>query len=134
MTQHALYVELEAKPGKEQEVASFLSSARKMVNDEPDTTAWFAIRIGPNRLFDAEQYANWQYADQRSDWAVEASTIAELRAGGQHAIVTPDECVELVRRDGAALLHPLCGGIDPDIGWESLELVHTKVMPALAAG
>ena len=27
MTQHALYVQLEAKPGKEQEVASFLSSA-----------------------------------------------------------------------------------------------------------
>jgi hypothetical protein len=29
MTQHALYVQLEAKPGKEQEVASFLSSARR---------------------------------------------------------------------------------------------------------
>ncbi len=55
MTQHALYVELEAKPGKEQEVATFLSSARSMVDQEPDTTAWFAIRMGPTTfgIFDA---------------------------------------------------------------------------------
>ena len=55
MTQHALYVQLEAKPGKEQEVANFLSSARAMVSDEPDTTAWFAIRMGPRMfgIFDA---------------------------------------------------------------------------------
>ena len=46
MTQHALYVQLEAKPGKEQEVVNFLSSARSMVRDEPETTAWFAIRMG----------------------------------------------------------------------------------------
>jgi quinol monooxygenase YgiN len=60
MTQHALYVQLEAKPGKEQEVASFLSGARTMVNDEPDTTAWFAIRMGPRMfgIFDA-------FADER---------------------------------------------------------------------
>ncbi len=101
-----------------------------IVSEDPEAV-W--ARIGPNLLFDAEQYANWQYADQRSDWAVEASTVAELRAAGQHAIVTPDECIELARRDGAVLLHPICGGIDPEIGWESLELVHNKVMPALAA-
>ena len=47
MTQHALYCQLEAKPGMEQEVATFLTGARRMVDDEPDTTAWFAIRTGP---------------------------------------------------------------------------------------
>jgi quinol monooxygenase YgiN len=47
MTHHALYVQLEAKPGKEQEVAAFLSSARPMVDEEPETTAWFAIKMGP---------------------------------------------------------------------------------------
>jgi hypothetical protein len=36
MTQHALYVQLEAKPGKEQEVATFLSNALSIVNDEPE--------------------------------------------------------------------------------------------------
>lgn len=55
MTQHALYCQLEARPGMEQEVASFLTGARKMVEDEPDTTAWFAIRMGPRSfaIFDA---------------------------------------------------------------------------------
>ena len=39
MTQHdALYVQLEAKPGKEQEVANLLSNARSMVDDEPETS------------------------------------------------------------------------------------------------
>ena len=46
MTQHALYVQLEAKPGKEQEVVNFLSSARTMVRDEPETTAWFDEHVG----------------------------------------------------------------------------------------
>ena len=55
MTQLALYVQLEAKPGKEEEVASFLSSARSLVDAEPETTAWFAIRMGPRTfgIFDA---------------------------------------------------------------------------------
>ncbi len=55
MTQHALYCQLEAKPGCEQEVAALLTGARKMVDQEPDTTAWFAIRMGPRQfaIFDA---------------------------------------------------------------------------------
>jgi quinol monooxygenase YgiN len=55
MTQHALYCQLEAKPGMEQEVATFLSSAQRMVESEPETTAWFAIRMGPRSfaIFDA---------------------------------------------------------------------------------
>ncbi|MGO9390709.1 putative quinol monooxygenase [Rhodoblastus sp.] len=47
MTQLALYVQLEAKPGKEKDVAAFLSNAQQMVEKEPETTAWFAIKMGP---------------------------------------------------------------------------------------
>ena len=55
MTKVSLYVQLEAKPGKEQEVADFLMSAVPLVNAEPETTAWFALRMGPNvfGIFDA---------------------------------------------------------------------------------
>jgi quinol monooxygenase YgiN len=51
----ALYVRLEAKPGKEAEVESFLNSGLALVQDEPETTAWFAIRMGPSTfgIFDA---------------------------------------------------------------------------------
>ncbi len=55
MTKVSLYVHLEAKPGKEQEVADFLISALPLVNQEPETIAWFALRMGPATfgIFDA---------------------------------------------------------------------------------
>lgn len=45
MTHFALYVELKAKPGKEEEVAAFLASARSLVLAEAATVAWFAVRF-----------------------------------------------------------------------------------------
>jgi quinol monooxygenase YgiN len=55
MTTVGLLVGLEAIPGKEAEVESFLKGALPLVEAEPDTTAWFAIRIGPTTfgIFDA---------------------------------------------------------------------------------
>jgi quinol monooxygenase YgiN len=51
----ALYVRLEAKPGKETAVAEFLRGALPLVEDEPATIAWFAIQMGPTTfgIFDA---------------------------------------------------------------------------------
>ncbi len=45
MTHFALYVELKAKPGKEEDVAKFLESARALVLAETGTIAWFAVRF-----------------------------------------------------------------------------------------
>ena len=55
MTKVALFVRLEAKPGKEAEVEAFLKSGLALVQDEPATTAWFGIRLGPSTfgIFDA---------------------------------------------------------------------------------
>ena len=55
MVKVALFVRLEAKPGKEKEVESFLMSGLPIVNEEPATTAWFGIRLGPSTfgIFDA---------------------------------------------------------------------------------
>jgi quinol monooxygenase YgiN len=55
MVNVALLVRLEAKPGKEAEVESFLRGGLAIVQDEPATTAWFAIRMGPSTfgIFDA---------------------------------------------------------------------------------
>ena len=46
MVKLGLYVRLEAKPGKEKEVEAFLQQGGSMVLEEPQTTAWFAIRMG----------------------------------------------------------------------------------------
>jgi quinol monooxygenase YgiN len=45
MTHFALYVELKAKPGREEEVATFLANARALVLAETGTAAWFAVRF-----------------------------------------------------------------------------------------
>jgi quinol monooxygenase YgiN len=55
MVKTALFVRLEAKPGKEDEVANFLKSGLALVEQEPATTAWFGLRLGPSTfgIFDA---------------------------------------------------------------------------------
>jgi len=55
MVSVGLLLRLEAKPGKEAEVESFLKGALPIVDDEPETIAWFAIRMGPSTfgIFDA---------------------------------------------------------------------------------
>ena len=51
----ALFVRMEAKPGKEADAAAFLRSAVPLVNDEPETIIWFALQIGASTfaIFDA---------------------------------------------------------------------------------
>ena len=55
MVKVALFVRLEARPGKEKEVESFLLSGLPIVQAEPATTAWFGLRLGPSTfgIFDA---------------------------------------------------------------------------------
>ena len=101
-----------------------------LVTHDPDAV-W--DRIGEHLLYDARTYSAWQKPDQRTSWKGDASSLDALRVGGQHAILTPDQCIDLVRSTGAAVVHPLCGGIDPEIGWESLRLIANEVLPALTA-
>ncbi|HEY8271993.1 MAG TPA: antibiotic biosynthesis monooxygenase [Pseudobdellovibrionaceae bacterium] len=55
MVQCALFMRLEAKPGKEGEVEEFLRSGRALVEEEQGTTAWFALRLSQREfgIFDA---------------------------------------------------------------------------------
>ena len=43
-----LLVRIEAQPGKEADVERFLQESRSIVEKEPATIAWFAIRLGPS--------------------------------------------------------------------------------------
>ena len=45
MVTKGLLVRLEAKAGKESDVEAFLKSALPLVQEEPETTAWFAIKL-----------------------------------------------------------------------------------------
>ncbi|MGC2109602.1 MAG: antibiotic biosynthesis monooxygenase [Candidatus Korobacteraceae bacterium] len=46
MVKLALLARVEAKPGKEEEVAAFLRSALPLAENEPGTISWYAFRIG----------------------------------------------------------------------------------------
>jgi quinol monooxygenase YgiN len=55
MAKLGLWVQLEAKEGKADEVQSMLEGGAAMVEEEPGTVSWFAIRTGPTSfgVFDA---------------------------------------------------------------------------------
>jgi quinol monooxygenase YgiN len=50
-----LFVRMEAKTGHETDVENFLREALPVVDEEPDTVTWFALRLGPSTfaIFDA---------------------------------------------------------------------------------
>lgn len=55
MVKVGLFVRLEAKPGKETAVGTFLRNGLPLVEEEPATIAWFGLRLGPSTfgIFDA---------------------------------------------------------------------------------
>jgi len=55
MPKLSLFVRLEAKPGKEAEVAGFLKQGLELARQEATTPVWFALRMGPSTfgVFDA---------------------------------------------------------------------------------
>jgi len=88
-------------------------------------------RIAPHALYDAQTYAAWQTPDQRSAMHVEAQTLDDIKRSGAYRVVTPDQCVQLAEESGRVILHPLMGGMPPELGWEGLRLFETKVLPRI---
>jgi hypothetical protein len=51
-----------------------------------------------------------------------------------HQVLTPGAAIELIHGfppGSLLLLHPLCGGLPPDLGHESLRLFAERVLPEL---
>lgn len=99
------------------------------VDEDPDR-AW--AELGEHFLAEARVYAGWQTLEISSPVTSHAVTPEELRAEGIYAVLTPQECVEQIRGGTKTmLLHPLCGGIPVDRGWDCLRLYTEQVLPAL---
>ncbi len=54
----ALFVRLEAKPGKEKEVADFLRQGLALANQEATTLLWFALQLGPTTFAIFDTFAD----------------------------------------------------------------------------
>jgi hypothetical protein len=100
------------------------------VSDDPERD-WG--RIAPHALHEVNAYGAW--AKGNPDYPYQpVEDAATLRDLGTYLVLTPDECIAYARAHGGVSFKPVMGGLDPDIGWESLRLVESAVLPALAAG
>ena len=88
-------------------------------------------RMGPYLLHDVRMYGEWMGDDHSAASWSGATTVDELRAeNGSYRVVTPEDAVELVGQFGMLGLQPLCGGMPPELAWESLKLIETEVLSA----
>ena len=95
----SLFVRLEAKPGKEADLAAFLMQGLELARQEVATPIWFALRFGPATfaIFDA-------FADESGRQAHLAGPIAQaLTAQAPHLLASPP-VIERVDVLGAKLL------------------------------
>jgi quinol monooxygenase YgiN len=80
-----LFIRLESKPGKESDVENFLRAALPLVEAEPGTALWFAIRLGPSTfgIFDV-------FADDEGRQAHLSGRVAkELMARADELLSAP---------------------------------------------
>jgi alkanesulfonate monooxygenase SsuD/methylene tetrahydromethanopterin reductase-like flavin-dependent oxidoreductase (luciferase family) len=90
------------------------------VADDVDE-AWEVL--GPHLVHDAVTAASYRPHDNAVASITRADNVTALReAGGPYQIFTPDEAVDYIRSGRPLPLHPLCGGIPPDVAWRYLEL------------
>jgi len=77
MVKVALLVRLEAKPGKEADVEQFLRGGLAIVQGEPATTDWFAIRMGPSTFGIFDTFADDSGRDAHLNGRVAAALMAK---------------------------------------------------------
>jgi alkanesulfonate monooxygenase SsuD/methylene tetrahydromethanopterin reductase-like flavin-dependent oxidoreductase (luciferase family) len=99
--------------------------------EDPDQ-AW--EQMGPFFLHETNSYGEWLSAGDGAGPYHQVKDIEQLRAQGQYRILTAGEYIEELKSSpfAFAMLHPLCGGMPPDLAWQSLTLFEREVLPAFA--
>jgi alkanesulfonate monooxygenase SsuD/methylene tetrahydromethanopterin reductase-like flavin-dependent oxidoreductase (luciferase family) len=112
----------------------FMGGPTVHVSEDPDRT-W--AQVAPHVMHVVNSYAKFAEGTTSSSPFVGITTPEQVRATGIYCVVTPDECVKMsedMAKAGAHVtVNPVVGGLDPKIGWESLELLDKKVLPRLKA-
>ena len=90
--------------------------------------------MGPFFLHETNAYGTWQAQDDIASPYRSVDSIDELRTRGQYRVLTPEEFVADLKAAPFpfAYLHPMCGGIPPELAWSSLRLFENEVLPAFA--
>ena len=77
MVTKALLVRLEAKPGKDNDVEKFLKGGLAIVQGEPKTVTWYAIRLGPSTFGIFDTFADDAGRQAHLSGAVAAALMAQ---------------------------------------------------------
>ena len=99
---------------------------------EDPEAAW--SQIAPHAMHEMNAYGEWASGSGANTGYEPVRDPEALRAMGQYPIYTPEELITKAQElgpHGTVMLHPLMGGTDPDLAWECLELIDSKVVPAL---
>jgi quinol monooxygenase YgiN len=93
-----LFVRLEAKAGKENDVAKFLEAGLALANQEVTTPIWFALRLGPTTfaVFDA-------FADESGRQAHLSGPIAQALMAKAPELLAKPPVIERIDVLGAKL-------------------------------
>ena len=91
---------LEAKPGKEQEVTDFLRDARPLVDDEPQTVAWFALRTGERTFAIVDAFPDQAGRRVHLEGAVAAALGARRPSCSRGPAIEPVDVVSAKLPDG----------------------------------
>ena len=91
MVKLAILARLEAKPGKEQDVADFLKGALPLAMEEIGTINWFALQIGPSTfgIFDT-------FENQEGRAAHLGGDIAKALMANAPDLLAADPVLEMV--------------------------------------
>jgi len=102
-------------PVRDAPTAVFVAENERAVDE-----AWDVL--GPHLLHDAVTAASYRPHDNSVASITRADSVAALREeSGPYRIFTADEATEFVRGGRPLPLHPLCGGVAPDIAWPYLK-------------
>jgi alkanesulfonate monooxygenase SsuD/methylene tetrahydromethanopterin reductase-like flavin-dependent oxidoreductase (luciferase family) len=104
------------------------SATAVFVSDDVNT-AW--AEIGSYLLHDARMAAAYRQGDESVVSITRADTVEELRsAQGPYTVMTIDDAAAEIRSGANLRLHPLCGGMPPDLAWPYLERASIAVARA----
>ncbi len=97
-------------------------TADVVVLAEDPEAAWPVL--GPYFMHESNAYGAWNPVAGAGAYRT-LTDLDELRGGGQYRILTPDEYAAELEAEGdlaLAKLHPMVGGIPPELAWQHLHL------------
>lgn len=99
MDKFAIWSYMKVKPGKEQEVEEFLKYAHSLIEQEPGTTTFYALKIGPSTYGTFDTFTDEAARDAHANGLVAKALLAKV----EELFTQPPEIVQTTILEAKAL-------------------------------